>query len=99
MDDLWNVMDDGEDAVPIDKFVDTIRRWKIKPTMHDMLVCMQVVRQCDHQIHATDDRITEVQTELGTLKESLRDIHKQQNALLRVCKKLEMSGKNLDAAE
>lgn len=92
MDDLWAVMDNGNEEIEIDKFVETISRWKVKPTMADLMVCLKQIRNCDEQLETSDKRIGDIQTEIGTLKEALRDIHRQQAVLLRVCKKLEVSG-------
>eukprot|EP00397_Hematodinium_sp_SG-2012_P027399 GEMP01028786.1.p1 GENE.GEMP01028786.1~~GEMP01028786.1.p1 ORF type:complete len:467 (+),score=113.79 GEMP01028786.1:185-1585(+) len=92
LEDLWMVLDDGDHVIEISKFVETMRRWKIKPSMADMMVCMKQIRNCVEQVDTSDQRIADIQTEIGLLKDTLRDLHRQQAVLLRACKKLELRG-------
>lgn len=91
IDELWEILDDGDGELTIDEFVNGMKKMKGVAQARDTMYVMRNLKDVDMDISGLDERLDKMSEEVTFVKSEVREVHRSMGLLLRVCKKLEAS--------
>jgi len=89
LDELWNILDDGDGNLSVDEFSIGLRKMKGEAKSKDILLCVKAMRMTENHLNALDEKIDTVEANISRLWIEVGGVENDMQSLYVNCQRLE----------
>merc|ERR1719377_479317 len=89
LDELWNILDDGDGNLSVDEFSIGLRKMKGEAKSKDILLCVKAMRMTENHLNALDEKIDTVEQNIARLWTEVGGVETDMQSLYMNCQRLE----------
>lgn len=92
IDELWEILDDGDGELTIQEFVNGMKKMKGVAQARDTMYVMRNLKEVDTEVVGLHHSLDTISEEVDVIKTEVRDVHRSMGLLLRIVKQFEETG-------